>query len=181
MKKILSVALVLLLCVAFGAFAKETKSSKFPWMVSYNQPGQFNLYASAGFYGFGLEVSAGPELMMGSFDIAGVPLEWGLTARGLIGFSSYFGYASWLDWGVAAMGTIHWGVDFGGPLKFDWYVGLGPSLSGSTGTYYGSSLMPWLANFDGVTWQFSDNFALIVEYTYTYYASIGGVGIKMNL
>jgi hypothetical protein len=186
MKKIMSVALVILLAASVGAFAKETKPSKtFPWMVSYNQPGQLNLYASVGWYGLGIDLSAGPEIILGAFDIAGIPLEWGVTVRGLVGFASFFGYASWVDWGVAPMASLHWGVDFGGPLKFDWWAGLGVGISGSTGTYYSylssGPIGIGFASFNGGAWQFSDNFALIAEYAYTGYVSVAGVGIKMNL
>ena len=41
LKKLGLVTLVLMLCVAMGAFATETKSSQFPWMASYDQPGKF--------------------------------------------------------------------------------------------------------------------------------------------
>jgi hypothetical protein len=185
-KKIVAISLAVLLCVAVGAFAKETKPSKtYPWMASYNQPGQLNLYASVGWYGYGIELSAGPEFIIGSFDIADIPLEWGITVRGLVGFGGFLGYASWIDWGVAPMAALHWGVDLGGALKFDWYVGLGLAISGSTGTYYswGSSggLNFGPASFNGVTWQFSDNIGLIAEYAYAGYVSVGGVGVKFNL
>ncbi len=181
-RKIVAVVLAVLLCAAVGVFAKETKPSKqFPWMVSYNQPGQLNFYASAGWYGWGFDVSAGPEFVIGAFDLAGIPLEWGINVRGLVGFGGVPGYTSWIDWGVAALVSLHWGVDFGGPLKFDWYAGIGPSVSGSTGSYYPVPFTPWFASFNGIAWHFSDNFALIGEYAYTYYASIAGIGIKMNL
>ena len=95
-----------------------------------------NLYASVGFYGLGIDLNVGPEIIIGKFDVAGIPLLWGATVRGLIGFASFFGYASWIDWGVAPMATLHWGVDLGSIWKFDWYVGLGVGISGSTGSYY---------------------------------------------
>ncbi len=181
MKRKILVATVLALLIgsAVGAFAATP--APFPWLASYNKPGQLNLYASAGFYGYGVDVNAGPEIILGQFDIGGIPLEWGAMVRGLVGFSSLLGYANWIDWAVAPVATLHWGVNFGGPWKFDWYVGLGLGISGSTGTYYGSSIGFGFATFDGGSWQFSKNIALIVEYGYTQYMSAGGIGVKFSL
>jgi hypothetical protein len=185
LKKIGVVAVVLMLCMTMGAFAAETKSSQFPWMASYDQPGNFNLYASVGFYGYGIDVNVGPEIIIGKFDIAGIPLSWGVTVRGLVGFASFLGYASWIDWGVAPMATLHWGVDLGSIWKFDWYIGLGVGVSGSTGSYYSylnsSGIGIGFASSDGVVWHFSNNFGLVVDYAYTGYVSAAGVGIQMKL
>ncbi len=175
-RKIVAVVLVLLLAVAFGAFAKETKPSKqFPWMASFNQPGQVVLYAAAGFYGFGFDLLGGPEFIIGAFNLGGIPLEWGVTVKGMVGFASFLGYASWVDWGV----------DFGSPWKFDWYIGAGLGISGSTGTYYKflGGAGPWFgfATSDGVAWHFSDNFALIADYAYTGLVSVYGIGVKWNI
>jgi hypothetical protein len=180
-KILVGLVLALLLCSTVGAFAATP--APFPWLASYNKPGQLNLYGSVGFYGFGIDANVGPEIIIGQFDIAGIPLEWGAMVRGLVGFSSYFGYASWIDWAVAPAATLHWGVDFGGALKFDWYIGLGLSISGSTGTYYsGSGSIDFgLASFDGASWQFSKNLALVVEYGYTSHISAGGIGVKLSL
>jgi hypothetical protein len=188
MKRKIFVGLVvaMLLVGTVGAFAaSETKSTVYPWMASYNQPGELNLYAAVGFYGFGLDLDVGPEIMITKFDLAGIPLELGATVRGLVGFGTFLGYASWIDWGVAPMVTLHWGVDFGAPWRFDWYVGAGLSISGTTSTYSsyytGSGVQFGFASSDGVAWHFSKNLALIVDYTYTYYISTAGVGIKLAL
>ncbi|HET6487672.1 MAG TPA: hypothetical protein VFH83_14690 [Spirochaetia bacterium] len=170
-----------------GAFAAgEVKSTTFPWMASFDQPGQLNLNVSAGFYGLGIDVNVGPEFIIGKFDIAGIPLSWGATVRGLVGFSSFFG-VSWIDWAAAPMVTLHWGVDFGAPWKFDWYVGAGLSISGTTGTYYSTLGLAQgavgfgFASADGVAWHFSNNIALLAEYAYTPYVSTAGVGVKFAL
>ncbi len=177
---LVGIVLALLLCSTVGAFAA---SKPFPWLASHNKPGQLNLYGSVGFYGFGIDINAGPEIIIGQFDIGGIPLEWGVMARGLVGFSTFLGYGSWIDWAVAPAATLHWGVDFGDPWKFDWYIGLGLSISGSTGTYYvGSGTVGFgFATFDGVAWQFSKNLAVVVEYGYTPYMSAAGVGVKLSL
>ncbi len=188
MRKRVLVACVVALLVfgTAGAFAAgETKSTTFPWMASYDQPGQLNIYGAVGFYVPGIDINVGPEFIIGKFDIAGIPLSWGVTARGLIGFSSFFGYANWIDWAVAPMATLHWGVDFGAPWKFDWYIGAGLSISGTTGTYYtglaSGSVGFGFASADGVAWQFSNNLAIVAEYAYTPYMSAGGIGVKFSL
>jgi hypothetical protein len=187
MKKRIVVGLVvaMLLIGTVGAFAAgETKSTVYPWMASYNKAGQLNLYAAVGFYGFGVDLNVGPEIIISKFDIAGIPLSLGATVRGLIGFGGFLG-ASWLDWGVAPMATLHWGVDFGAPWKFDWYIGAGLSISGTTSTYYtfgtNGAVQFGFASADGVAWHFSNNLALIVDYTYSYYISTAGIGIKLAL
>jgi opacity protein-like surface antigen len=180
MKKriVVGIVLILLLSSTAGAFAA---SSPLPWMVSYNKPGQLNVYGSVGFYGLGIDINAGPEIILGQFDIAGIPLEWGVMARGMIGFSAFLGY-SWLDWAVAPAATLHWGIDLGAPWQFDWYIGLGLGISGSTGTYYSYTGVGFgFASFDGVAWHFSKNLALVVEYGYTQYLSTAGVGVKLAL
>src|SRR5258706_7325729 len=114
MKKRIVVALVLcaLLFSTVGAFAAAKPVS---WMTSYNKPGQLNLYASAGFYLYGVDANAGPEIIFGQFDIGGIPLEWGGMVRGMVGFSTFLGYGSWIDWAVAPAITLHFGADFGAP------------------------------------------------------------------
>jgi hypothetical protein len=182
-KIVVVLALALMVVSTFGAFAAgETKSSTYPWMASFDKPGQLNLYAAVGFYGYGIDINVGPELIFAKFEPAGIPLELGGTVRGLIGFSSFLGYTSWIDWAVAPMVTLHWGVDFGSIWKFDWYIGAGLAISGTTGTYWGYNGVGFsFASSDGVAWQFSNNFALIFDYAYTWYMSSAGLGIKWAL
>jgi len=175
-------AVVMLLLGATGAFAFELKSTTYSWMASYDRAGQLNLYVSAGFYYVGYDISGGPEL--GSFSISGVPFEWGLMGRALIGFGSARG-TSWTDWGLAPMATLHWGTDFGSGLKFEVYGALGLGVFGTTGDYYSflSGHGPFLgfAGAGGVAWHFADNFALILDYSYVGLTSTAGVGIKVSL
>ena len=176
-------AVVLLLVSTVGAFAFEQKSKTYPWMASFDKTGQLNLYVAGGFYLYGFALGVGPEVILGNFDISGIPLEWGLTAQGVFGFGSFAGFGSWVDWGVAPMITLHWGIDLGGPLKFDWWGGVGLGLYGTTGTYTFSSAGPFFgfAGTGGVSWQFSQNFALILDSEYVGWTGIYGVGIKSNL
>jgi hypothetical protein len=181
-RKIFVIALVLILFATLGVSAYEKKSKTFPWMASFNGNGQLNLYAGVGFYGYGIDVSAGPEIIIANFDLGGIPLEFGVMARGIIGFSSFFGYASWIDWGVAPMASLHWGVDFGSIWKFDWYIALGLGIYGSTGTYYfGNAVGFGFASFDGVAWHFADKIALLLDYGYVGYVGAFGIGIKLSL
>jgi hypothetical protein len=182
-KRIIAVSLVLILFGALGAFATEQKSKTFPWMATYDRTGQLNLYASVGWYGYGLDVVVGPEFIISSFDLAGIPLSFGVSMRGMVGFGSFLGYAAWIDWGVAPLATLHWGVDLGSILKFDWYAGLGLGINGTTGTYWAwpGGIGFGFASFDGIAWHFSDNLALVLEYAYNGYASMGGIGVELSL
>ena len=181
---VVSVAVGLLLCAASGAFAFEQKSKVYPWMASFNQTGQINLYAAIGYYYVGFDIAGGAEAILGNFNVSGIPLEWGLEARGLLGFGSFSGYASWMDWGAAPMVTLHWGVDFGSLLKFEWYIGLGIGVFGTTGTYYsfvGNGPFLGFASSDGLAWHFADNFSLIIDYSYVGWTSVYGIGLKVNM
>jgi hypothetical protein len=181
-KKIISLVLILACVFSLGAFAYEKKSAKFNWMASYNKQGQINLYGTVGFYGLGFNLSGGPEYTIINFDAGGVPIDLGITVRGMLGFASFLG-ASWVDWGIAPMAVGHWGMDFGGSAKFELYLGAGLGISGSTvaGYYgYGGGIGFGFATFDGVAWKFADNWALILEAGYTGYAWMGGIGVKFN-
>lgn len=182
-KIVVVVALALLLCAATGAFAFEQKSKVYPWMASFNKTGQINLYAAIGYYYVGFDVAGGLEVILGNFDLSGIPLEWGLAARGLLGFGSFSG-ASWMDWGAAPMVTLHWGVDFGSPWRFDWYIGLGLGFYGTTGSYYsfgGNGPFIGFASSDGLAWHFADNFSLILDYSYVGWTSVYGIGLRVDL
>jgi hypothetical protein len=183
-KKIVAAVLVLMVFAALGAFAFEQKSKTFPWMASFNKNSQINLSAAVGFYGYGIDITAGPEYIITNFDISGIPLEFGVAVRGMAGFASFLG-VSWVDWGVAPLATLHWGVDFGAPWKFDWYIGLGLGISGSSvsNAYlsYASGIGFGFASFDGVAWHFSDNWSIITEAGYTGYIWVWGIGAQFSL
>ncbi len=177
-------AAVMLVLGAASAFAFEQKSKTYSWMASYDRTGQLNLYVSAGFYYVGYDIGGGVEYIVGNFSISGVPFEWGLMGRGLIGFGSAAG-ASWTDWGLAPMATLHWGTDFGSGLKFELYGALGLGVFGTTGDYYtfltGHGPFLGFAGAGGVAWHFADNFALILDYSYVGLTSMAGIGVKVNL
>ncbi len=183
-KVLVLVAVALLLVSSVGAFAFEQKSTVYPWMASFNKTGQLNLYGAIGFYYYGFDLDVGPEVILGNFNVSGIPLEWGVMARGLLGFASFAGF-TWMDYGVAPMVTLHWGTDFGSPWKFEWYLGLGLGIAGSTANYgyysYGSGVGFGFASADGVAWHFSENISLILDYAYSGYFSVYGVGVKLNL
>ncbi len=183
-KKIIAAVLVLMVFAALGAFAFEQKSKTFPWMASFNKNSQINLSAAVGFYGYGIDITAGPEYIITNFDISGIPLEFGVAVRGMAGFASFLG-VSWVDWGVAPLATLHWGVDFGAPWKFDWYIGLGLGIAGASGGYagysFGTGIGFGFASFDGVAWHFSDNLAIISEYGFTGFNSVWGIGVQLSL
>jgi hypothetical protein len=178
-------ACALLLISTVGAFAFEQSSKTYPWMASFNKTGQLNLYAAVGLYAYGVDLTAGVEVILGNFDLAGIPLEWGIEARGLIGFAGFSGYGSWIDWGAAPMLTLHWGTDFGKGLKFEVYGGLGLGLYGTGGSYYSSfsGYGPFFgfAGGGGVAWHFSNNFSLILDSAYVGWTGVLGIGIKVDI
>jgi hypothetical protein len=181
-KIIVGLVAAMLLVGTVGAFAAgETKSTKFPWMASYDNPGQFNIYGSVGLYFPGIDINVGPEIMLTKFDAGGVPLELGVTVRGLVGFASWAGL-TWTDWSVVPMVTLHWGVDFGGLAKFSVYIGLGAGVTGTTGTYLGYSAVGFaFADAEGIEWHFSNNISLLFDYCYAGYVSAAGIGVKIAL
>jgi hypothetical protein len=183
-KLVIGLALALLLVSAVGAFAFEQKSNTYPWMASFNKPGQLNVYAAVGLYPYGIDLTGGVEVIIGHFDISGVPLQWGLMGRGLIGFGSFSGFGSWIDWGAAPMVTLHWGIDLGSGAKFEWYGGVGLGLYGTSGTYYsftGYGPFFGFAAGGGIAWHFSNNFSLILDSAYVGWTGVYGIGVKVDL
>ena len=184
-KRVLLIAVfIILLCSTIGAFAYEQKSKAYSWMASYDRTGQLNLYASLGLYYYGFDVGGGPEFILGNFDVSGIPLEWGIAVKGLVGFANFGGF-TWTDWGVGPLATLHWGIDGGGPLKFDFYFGLGLGIAGSSANYgyypYGSGIGVGFASADGVAWHFSENISAILDYSYFGFYSLWGIGLRFNL
>lgn len=178
------IALFFLLVTAVGAFAFEQDSKKYPWMASFNKTGQLNVYAAAGLYPYGFDITGGAEVIVGNFDISGIPLEWGIMGRGLVGFASYSGYGNWIDWGAAPLVTLHWGTNFGKELKFEWYGGIGLGLYGTGGTYYsfnGYGPFFGFAGDLGIAWHFSNNISLILDSAYVGWTGVFGIGVKINL
>jgi hypothetical protein len=184
MKKKIVVGLVLALMLAstFGAFAAETKSKQYPWMASYNTPGHVNVYGAIGYYFGGLPFTGGAEFIIGKFDLAGIPLEWGVMAQAILGFDSY--YSGGIDWGVAPLASLHWGVDLGKPWKFDWYIALGLGLFGGSYQTFFFTNAPvgfGFASYDAVIWELSDNIGIMLEYGYIGWTSVYGVGVTFKL
>ena len=181
---VIGLAVSLLLISAVGGFAFEQKSNTYPWMASFNKAGQLNFYAAVGFYYVGYDLSAGAEIILGNFNLSGIPLEWGLEARGVLGFGSFSGYGSWIDWGAAPLVTLHWGTDFGKGLKFELYGGIGLGLYGTSGTYYSfTGYGPFIgfAGAGGVAWHFADAFSLILDSSYVGWTGVYGIGVKIDL
>ena len=173
MKKIIIVVLIAVL--AMSAFAADQN-----WAKSYNKDGQLNLFASVGYLGY-FDGSVGVEYTLGEFDFGGIPVDYGIMARGVVeawGFGSYSG----IFWGVAPMFAMHLGLN---NLPFEFFLSAGIGFSGYS---YGSgNLDPAypgfgiaFASFEGAMWHFADKFALLLEYGYIG-VSIWGVGIEMQL
>ncbi|HTO21921.1 MAG TPA: hypothetical protein VMQ10_05525 [Spirochaetia bacterium] len=175
-KRILASVVVLLLCISVaGAFAAEKKSSEVPWLASLNGPGTVNFTVTGGYTWWGLGLNAGAEFTLSQFALGPLPLDFGITAQGSLGFDP-FGI------GVAAAGlaTLNIGFDFGKGVVFEAFVGLGPGIvtetwSGGGGLGFG------IAEYSGFTWWFSKNIGLTGEegyvsafgWGYWYFAGIG--------
>lgn len=176
-RKIIVVALVVL-CVGFGAFASERKSTEIPVLASFNPAGQFNLYLTGGVSFWGLAATAGAEIIIADFK-GPVPLSLGIMGRGLIGYEFwnilYIGGG--LDWGAAGLASLHLGFDFGTALKFDVYTSLGVGVLGL------DSYAPFgigFAEFTGVSWQVSDKFYVLVENDWIQAFALGLWGIDVT-
>jgi hypothetical protein len=180
-KLVVGLVLALMLVSVVGAFAAS--KSQFPWMTSYNKPGHINVYAAAGLYFGGFSATGGAELILGQFDIAGIPLEWGIMAQAIIGFDGFYGG---IDWGAAPLVALHWGVDWGKPWHFDWYGSVGLGIYG--GSYQNAfaflgfpAVGFGFASYEAVVWMFSTNIGLMIEYGYIGWTSVGGVGVVLKL
>jgi len=157
MKKLLLVVLVLA-AVATGAFAQDV-------FASYNEPNDFNVYASVGFY-WNLEVSAAAEWMIGEFALGPLPFDWGVQVRGVFDIGSYFGF------GVGALGSLHLGL---APVPIEFYIALGVA-------YYnwGVGVPITFASYNGCTWWFSEKLGLVVEGGYVGWG-FWGVGLEFKI
>jgi hypothetical protein len=163
-KRILVFAvLVLLLCAGAGGFAAEKSV-----MTSFNKPGHLNVYAGAGLYPGGFNVTGGAEYIISDFQLGSAPFAWGLMAQAILGFAN----SSNLDWGVAPLASLHLGTNFGGLAKFDFFISAGLGIySGGLG----------FASYDGVTWMFSSNVGLLLEYGFVGWTSTGAIGVILKL
>lgn len=181
MNKRVMVGVVLLFLVmsAIGGFAAS--QNLYPWMTSHNKPGHLNAYAAIGYYYGGFSGTAGAEIILGQFDIASIPLEWGIMGQGIIGNNSF---NPGIDWGAAPLVALHWGVDFGKPRRFDLYAAIGLGVYGGAYQNFFFSSSPiglGFASYDGVSWLFSDNIALMLEYGYIGWTSVFGIGLQFKL
>jgi hypothetical protein len=157
MKKIL-VVMVVLLAVAGAAFAQDV-------FASYNEPGNVNFYASVGWSGW-FEVSAAAEYMIGEFELGPLPFDWGVMARGGIEIGS-----GWVDFGVGALATLHLGL---GVVPIEFYIALGACYNNWT------SFPVTFANYNGVTWWFSESMGLVAEGGYLGWY-FWGVGLEFKI
>jgi hypothetical protein len=154
---IVGLVIALMLVSTFGAFAA---SNPLPWIVSYNKAGQLDLTLTGGYSWYGFGANVGAELFLGQFDIAGIPLSWGITAKGSAGFGGYG-----IGISAGALATLNIGFDFGSIWKFESFVGIGLGVLLDT---WGSS-SPFgigLAQNFGWTWWFSKNIGLTAEQGY---------------
>ncbi|MGA2480220.1 MAG: hypothetical protein ABSG63_15815 [Spirochaetia bacterium] len=178
-KILLTAVLVLLLSSALGAFAAD---NSYAWMTSYNKPNHINVYGGVGYYFGGFSVTGGAEYIISDFNIGPVPLEWGIMAQAILGFSNY-SYTTGLDWGAAPMASLHWGTNFGGGAKFDFFISAGLGLyGGAYWAFYNTGAVGLgFASYDGAMWMFSNNLGLLLEYGYIGWTSTAAIGVVWKL
>ncbi len=155
MKKILVVLLVL--GAAASAFAQENI------FASWNTPKHLNADVGVGLYYYEIGVTGGIEYVAGEFNLGPVPMDWGLMARGGVGFPG-------LGFGVGGLGTLHFGLKW----NLDFCIGLGVA-------FHSPSAFPiGLAEYSSVTYLFSKSVGVSLEYSYLG-NSIAGVGLQFKL
>jgi hypothetical protein len=154
---------VLLLAIPAATFAQGTD-----WYGHFEK-GDFSVGAGVGLgfggWGYGLSIFPGAEYTIADWRIGDtVPLALGVSARGLIGFSSYYGTV----FGVGPFVAVH--VGFRGLdipeffQKFDVYTALGLAVTfgGNTGLY-----SPFgLNSYGGFNYFLKENLALYLEGSY---------------
>ena len=156
MKKLLLV-MVVLLCVTGAAFAQDV-------FASYNEPGDFNIYASVGWW-YWPEFSVAAEWVIGEFELGTLPFDWGVAARG--GFDVGYG---WFGYSVGVLATLHLGLAVA-PIEF----------YGSLGVCFNNHVYPInVASMGGLTWWFSKNMGLLVESGYLGFG-YWGVGLEFKI
>jgi hypothetical protein len=181
-RRVLAIAVVLILCVTLGTFAAEKKSSTIPWLVAFNSAGTTDVAVGVGYSYYGFSAQADLNLTFGQFDIGPIPLSWGAAVAAGLGFGFDLGF------GAGAFVTLDTGFDFGGGLKFEWRLGIGPAVSFDIGGYY-YSLVPFglgIGQYFSWTWWFSNNFGLTAQELYgssffgpSFYAYTLGVELKL--
>ncbi len=154
-RRVLAIAIVLILCVTVGSFAAEKKSSTIPWWVTY---GGTDVAVGVGYTQDLFGASAALNLTFGQFDIGPIPLSWGGTVGGEFGF----GYG--LGLGVGAFVTLETGWDFGSIWKFEWRVGIGPAIALDLGGGFGIGF----GQYASWTWWFTDAFGLTAQDMWSY-------------
>ncbi|HET6450395.1 MAG TPA: hypothetical protein VFI08_03750 [Spirochaetia bacterium] len=178
-RKLIGCAAVVLILASVGAFAAEKRSSSVPYLVSSNGPGALDLTVTGGWGWWGWGVNAGAEYTVSQFELGPVPLSWGVTAQGSLGFDS-------AGIGIAAAGlaTLNLGFDFGKNLRFEGFFGLGPGLVLEAWSGGGSGL--GIAQLAGATWWFSNSIGLTGEEGYVDAFGWGGwwfagLGVTLKL
>jgi hypothetical protein len=114
------------------------------------------------------------------------PLDFGVAAKGLFGFSTgYFG-SSYTHLGVGAFGTVHWGLrgmdwdlDFLDPVDVWLGIGLAVSAHLPAASWGGGGPINF-ATVAGVNYFLNDRFALMLAGSYWGYGG-GYVGVLYKL
>lgn len=163
--------LVVGLVLAFLLVGALTVSAEDKIFASWNQKGHSNLYASVGINGWGLDLSAGFEPILGEFNLGPIPFDWGVMARGIVGFDPFYSYG--FNWGAGALASLHMGLVW----NLDFYAALGLGIAG----WYGTAFRFGFASFNGLSYKLSDKFFVLLEGGYIVYSGIWGIGVVVKL
>jgi hypothetical protein len=178
-KKILIAAVLVLLIFLPGLAFGQTEN----W-ESHFDSGDISLSAGVGAaigsWGFGFTAYPGAELTLLTWEAGGVvPLSFGIALRGMIGFSSYYGFA----YGAGAFATIHFGfkgLDIPQWVQdLDLYGGLGVAFSVSS--RYTSGYGFGINSYGGFNYFLSEKLALQVEANYWGYYYSNSIGVLLKL
>jgi hypothetical protein len=181
MKRIaLGVALVALLLVPGALFAQNVNWDG--WWHKGDMAANAGVGFAGGGWGWGFAVYPGFEFEVADWKIADtVPLSLGVSARGMIGISDYYGTAFGAGPFVAAhMGFK--GLDIPEFFqKLDLYVALGLAVSfGGDLDFYGVSPVGF-ASYDGISYFVNDKVAIYLEGNYWGYYGGATLGVLFKL
>ncbi|HQM88554.1 MAG TPA: hypothetical protein PLI56_00260 [Exilispira sp.] len=178
MKKFMLVVLLLLL-ISTPVLAQESNDIS-QFFQSYLDNGDLSFYASAGYW-WGFCINAGVEYTLGEWNIANIwPIDYGVAVKVLYEGWSYAGYGFESYIGAAPFFMLHIGVK---GTNLDFYEGIGLGFAFYMGNYYSeyNDFEIGFAAVSGVSWYFSKNMGLILEYAYIGWVSTWGIGITMKL
>lgn len=185
MKRMLMLLLftaALVVLVPASLFAQSSSG-----FTSYYKPGNVALTADVGggtyYTSFSLAIYPGAEFLLAKYRVGDyLPLDFGVAARGRIGFDSAIGGAG-LDLGAGGFGTIHVGFrgipgDLGKILgRFDLFAGFGAVFDFVSPLYYQGL---GFGEFSGLNYFLTDNLAVSLSNQWWHNYFDGTIGLRLK-